>query len=65
MDWINPWLVPPGPPDEKIAVIEIDRSILTKLRPAAVARDCSVNRLVRQLLDRIAVDNLTGAILDD
>ena len=49
----------------KIVTFEIDRSILNKLRPAAAARGTSVNRLVRQLLDVIANDKLTGAILDD
>ena len=49
----------------KMTAVDIDRSILTKLRPAAVERDCSVERLVRQLLDVIATDKLTGAILDD
>ena len=49
----------------RMAVIEIDRSILTKLRPAAAERDCSVERLCRELLDRIATDHLAGAILDD
>lgn len=46
-------------------VIELDYALVAALRPEAKARDVPVSRLVRDLLDTIATDRLTGAILDD
>jgi hypothetical protein len=59
----------PKPADDitstRLATITVDKAVLTKLRPAAVKRDYSLERLIHELLDRIAEDQLTTAILDD
>lgn len=52
-------------PKDVRATLEADRAVLTALRRPAAARNYSVDRLVRELLERIAADKLTGAILDD
>jgi hypothetical protein len=45
--------------------IEIKDTVIRALRPEAARRDLSVNRLVRSLLDIIASDKLTTAVLGD
>jgi len=35
------------------------------LRPHAVAREISVDALIRQIVERVAVDDLVDAVLDD
>ena len=68
--WISEVLMQqPKPADDftstRLATITVDKAVLTKLRPAAVKRDYSLERLIHELLDRIAEDQLTTAILDD
>jgi hypothetical protein len=46
-------------------VIELDHALVVRLRPKAARRDVPVVRLIHDLLDVIAADQLTGAILDD
>ena len=55
----------PSQPFYSPNVIEVDREILVRLRPEAARRNVSVVFLIRDLLDVIVTDNLTGAILDD
>jgi len=55
----------PSQPFYSPNVIEVDREILVRLRPEAARRNVSVAFLIRDLLDVIVTDNLTGAILDD
>lgn len=43
----------------------LDSEILAALRPAAIRRGISVNKLCRDLLATIADDDLANAILDD
>ena len=43
----------------------VDNDVLEALRPAAIRRGISVNKLCRDLLACIADDDLAGAILDD
>lgn len=43
----------------------IDNDVLEALRPAAIRRGISVNKLCRELLACIADDDLADAILDD
>ncbi len=45
--------------------ISLDRNLLTRLRPAAKARDTTVAQLCRDLLEAIARDRLADAVLDD
>ena len=45
-------------------VVEIDHALIVKLRPEARRRDAPVTRLICDLLDTIARDGLTGAVLD-
>jgi hypothetical protein len=59
---------PPGtsPYDQHgLAVIEIGRDVLVQLRPAAKCREMSVQRLAVTLLETIAREHLTDAVLDD
>jgi hypothetical protein len=46
------------------AAIEVDRALILALRPEAARRGTTVPRLINDLLDVIAADKLTGAILD-
>jgi hypothetical protein len=48
-----------------LAVIEIGRDVLVQLRPAAKCREMSVQRLAVTLLETIARERLTDAVLDD
>jgi hypothetical protein len=43
--------------------IEVDREVLARLRPEAARRDTTVGDLIASLLDVIAADHLTTAIL--
>jgi hypothetical protein len=45
--------------------IEVDREVVVRLRPAAAKRDMPVTRLIHDLLDVIAADQLVTAVLDD
>ena len=56
---------PPGPRANDATMIEVDHALVTRLRPEAARRDVPVNRLLHDLLDVIAADQLTTAILDD
>jgi hypothetical protein len=53
-----------GPPLHTTA-IELDHDLVVRFRVEAAKRDTTVPQLIRDLLDVIAVDELTGAILDD
>jgi hypothetical protein len=54
-------------PDQAPNTIEvsIDREVIVRLRPEAARRDTSVPQLITNLLNVIAADQLTTAILDD
>jgi hypothetical protein len=58
---------PLGTSDDQhgLAVIEIGRDVLVQLRPAAKCRAMSVQRLAVALLETIARERLTDAVLDD
>jgi hypothetical protein len=43
----------------------LDHAPVVRLRPEAARRDVPVARLIRDMLDVIAADQLTTAILDD
>jgi hypothetical protein len=43
--------------------VEIDREILVRLRPAAARRDTTIPRLIGDLLEAIAENNLADAVL--
>jgi hypothetical protein len=45
--------------------IEVERNVVAAFRKEAIARQTSVPRLIRALLDVIAYERLTGAILDE
>jgi hypothetical protein len=45
--------------------VEVSHDLVLAYRKEAARRDVSVQRLVAELLDRIAGDQLTSAILDD
>jgi hypothetical protein len=46
-------------------LIEIDREIVRRLRPAAVARGTTVVEIAREVLEVVASDRLVDAVLDD
>jgi hypothetical protein len=54
-------LEPPLPPPIRI---EIDYALVLALRREAAKRDMPIGRLVRELLEVIAADNLAAAVLD-
>ena len=45
-------------------VVEVDHALVVRLRPEAARRDMPVVRLIHDLLDTIARDGLTAAVLD-
>ncbi len=45
--------------------IEVGHDVVLRLRPAARPRGVNVKTLVHDLLDAIAADGLTDAVLDD
>jgi hypothetical protein len=45
--------------------IEIDRALIRAFRPEAARRAISVQRLIREILERVATDKLVSAVLDD
>jgi hypothetical protein len=47
------------------AVVEVDHTLLQRLRREAVRRDTPVNSLIRDLLSVIVADRLTAALLDE
>jgi hypothetical protein len=49
---------------DRTKAIEIDLALILALRPEAARRGTTVPRLIHELLDVIAADKLTGAILD-
>ncbi|MBL1436534.1 MAG: hypothetical protein COB08_010090 [Rhodobacteraceae bacterium] len=52
-------------PVELQSTICVDIDVLDALRPAAIARGISVNKLCRNMLSCIANDDIADAILDD
>jgi hypothetical protein len=46
-------------------LLEVEHGLVTQFRVEAARRDMPVKRLLHDLLDTIAADRLTGAILDD
>ncbi len=46
-------------------LIEIDHAVVLRLRPEAARRGITVSQLARDLLDRIADDDLTPAVMLD
>jgi hypothetical protein len=54
-----------GPRGYPPTLVELDHALVARLRPEAARRDVRVVRLIHGLLDVIATDQLTGAILDD
>jgi hypothetical protein len=53
-----------GPPIRTTA-IELDHDLVVRFRVEAAKRETTVPQLIRDLLDVIAADGLTTAILDD
>jgi hypothetical protein len=49
---------------DRTDAIKIDRALILALRPEAARRNATVPRLINDLLDAIAADKLTTAILD-
>ena len=45
--------------------LEIDRAVAVRLRHEAARRETTLDYLVRHLLDVVAAEQLTSAILDD
>jgi hypothetical protein len=45
-------------------VVEVDHALVLRLRPQAVRRDVSVQRLLLDLINVIVRDRLTAAVLD-
>jgi hypothetical protein len=54
-----------APSENETVAIMISLSVVRRLRTAAAARDTTVPRLVRDLLEMTARDGLVTAILDD
>jgi hypothetical protein len=54
-----------GAPERAMTRVELDAGIVQPLRKEAARRDVSLQRLIADLLDAIATDQLTTAILDD
>jgi hypothetical protein len=56
-----------GKPRDSADVVAIEISIgaIRALRPAARERDTTVGRLIADLVEAVAADNLVGAVLDD
>jgi hypothetical protein len=48
-----------------VVTIEVEHAVVARLRVEAARREVPVKSLIRDLLDVIAADQLTGAILDD
>lgn len=49
----------------RTTAIELDHDLVVQFRVEAAKRKLTVPQLVRELLDVIAADGLTAAILDD
>jgi hypothetical protein len=45
-------------------MLEVEHGLVTRFRAEAARRDMPVKRLLHELLDTIAADHLTAAILD-
>jgi hypothetical protein len=56
---------PESEPAHHSTIIELDPSVVLRLRPAAAERGVTVPGLIRDLLDRIVEDDLVQAVLDD
>jgi hypothetical protein len=54
-----------GVPERATTKVELDLGVVTPLRKEAARRDISLQCLVTNLLDVIATEQLTTAILDD
>jgi hypothetical protein len=52
----------PAPPT---TAIEFDTALVRAFRPAAIARGTTAPRLIREILETVAADRLTDAIMDD
>ena len=55
----------PRPNTPPPLLLEVEHGLVTRYRVEAARRDMPVRRLLHDLLDTIAADKLTGAILDD
>jgi hypothetical protein len=49
----------------RTTALELEHALIVKFRNEAARREMTVPQLIRDLLDVIAADALTGAILDD
>jgi hypothetical protein len=49
----------------RATTVELDHDLVFRFRDEAAKRDTTVPQLIRDLLDVIAADGLTTAILDD
>jgi hypothetical protein len=56
---------PFGDTSPPFVAVEIDRAVARALRPEAARREMSVQRLAVTLLETIARERLTDAVLDD
>jgi hypothetical protein len=48
-----------------MARIEVEHTTIVALRPEALRRDVSVERLVQNILDVLVTDKLVTTVLDD
>jgi hypothetical protein len=60
---VEPRTSPRPTPDT--VTVEISISAIRALRPAARQRDTTVHRLINDLVEVVAADNLVAAVLDD
>jgi hypothetical protein len=58
-------LRPPHTGAPPALMLEVEHGLVTQFRVEAARRDMPVKRLLHDLLDTIAADHLTAAILDD
>ena len=58
-------VLPLPPPQHEFCQLEVERSIIAAFRKEAIARETTVPRFIRNLLDVIVTDRPTHAILDD
>ena len=62
---MTPTAGPGGPREHRPpTMVALDHSLVVRLRPEAARRDVPVVRLIHDLLDTIARDGLTTAVLD-
>jgi hypothetical protein len=58
-------VIGPSTPDRTFRSIGVGDTLYADLRREAVKRETTVDRLARDLLDRIVADKLIRAVLDD